>query len=214
MALTGAVYHGSVRTGLSENRTRNRLDSVEIQQARTNQSFPNAAARNKLYAVDTTALYVEHNEALIRYLTNLTGDRDSAADAAQEAFARLLSQPPARSDNLRAWLYTVATNVVRDGWKKQQTALRLVQSADDVPMAAPPPDPHALVEKKERQQLARRVLDKLSLRDRTVLLMREEGFSHREIAEAVDTTTKSVGTLIARALRKFATELESVGSPI
>ena len=165
-----------------------------------------------MYAVDLNALYLEHNEALTRYLTRLTGDRDSAADAAQEAYSRLLSQPPARDDNLRAWLYTVATNVVRDGWKKQQTALRLVKSQDAVPTAASAPDPHDLVERKECRQAVRQVLDRLSVKDRTILLMREEGFSHKEIAAAVDTTTKSVGTMIARALRKLASELDAAGT--
>lgn len=51
-------------------------------------------------------------------------------------------------------------------------------------------------------------MDRLSERDRTVLLMREEGFRHREIADAVGTTTKSVGTMIARALEKLAGELD------
>jgi RNA polymerase sigma factor (sigma-70 family) len=162
--------------------------------------------------VDLNALYLEHNEALTRYLTRLTGDRDSAADAAQEAYSRLLSHPPARDDNLRAWLYTVATNVVRDGWKKQQTALRLVQNQEGVPSAAMSPDPHDVLERTERQQTVRKVLERLSERDRTVLLMREEGFSHKEIAAAIDTTTKSVGTMIARALRKFAKELEATGT--
>jgi DNA-directed RNA polymerase specialized sigma24 family protein len=37
--------------------------------------------------------------------------------------------------------------------------------------------------------------------------MREEGFAHREIAEAVDTTTGSIGTIVARALDKLAAEL-------
>jgi RNA polymerase sigma factor (sigma-70 family) len=106
----------------------------------------------------------------------------------------------------------VATNVVRDGWKKQQTALRLVKDQEDVQLATAPPNPHDVVEQTERQQMVRQVLDRLSERDRTVLLMREEGFSHKEIAEAVDTTTKSVGTMIARALRKFAKELEAAGS--
>ena len=41
-----------------------------------------------------------------------------------------------------------------------------------------------------------------------MLLMREEGFSHREIAEAVGTTTGSVGTMIARALDKLAARLQ------
>jgi DNA-directed RNA polymerase specialized sigma24 family protein len=53
----------------------------------------------------------------------------------------------------------------------------------------------------------RRALAALSERDRTALLMREEGFSHEEIAAAVGTTTKSVGTVVARALRKLAAEL-------
>ena len=165
-----------------------------------------------MYAVDLNTLYLEHNDALNRYLLRLTGDRDSAADAAQEAYSRLLSQPPARDDNLRAWLFTVATNVVRDGWKKQQTALRLVGNQAATPTANSAPDPHELVERKERQAVVRKVLDRLSIRDRTVLLMREEGFSHKEIAVAVDTTTKSVGTMIARALRKFASELDAVGT--
>jgi DNA-directed RNA polymerase specialized sigma24 family protein len=47
----------------------------------------------------------------------------------------------------------------------------------------------------------------LGEKERTVLLMREEGFSHREIADAVGTTTGSVGTMIARALDKLAAEL-------
>jgi DNA-directed RNA polymerase specialized sigma24 family protein len=37
--------------------------------------------------------------------------------------------------------------------------------------------------------------------------MREEGFSHREIAQAVGTTTGSVGTMVARALDKLSAAL-------
>jgi RNA polymerase sigma factor (sigma-70 family) len=59
----------------------------------------------------------------------------------------------------------------------------------------------------ERRKVVRAALDRLSLKDRTLLLMREEGFSHHEIARAVGTTTKSVGSMIARALKKLSTEL-------
>ena len=40
--------------------------------------------------------------------------------------------------------------------------------------------------------------------------MREEGFTHAEIAEAIGSTTKSVGTLLTRALLKSAKHLEEV----
>jgi len=57
------------------------------------------------------------------------------------------------------------------------------------------------------ERAVRAALDALTEKERTVLLMREEGFAHREIAEAVGTTTGSVGTMIARALDKLAERL-------
>jgi DNA-directed RNA polymerase specialized sigma24 family protein len=41
-----------------------------------------------------------------------------------------------------------------------------------------------------------------------MLLMREEGFTHQEIAAAAGTTTKSVGTMVARALNRLAEQLD------
>ncbi len=66
-------------------------------------------------------------------------------------------------------------------------------------------------EQKPRQQAeqaqdvaaVRRALDGLDARDRELLLMREEGFSYREMAEALDIPEASVGTLLARAKRAF-----------
>ncbi len=167
-----------------------------------------------LYAVDLNALFAAHHDALLRYLTRLTGDPDQAADAAQESYLRLLRQPPARADNLRAWLFTVATNVVRDDWKKQRHAVALFQAPSRAPHVDAPPTPLEQLERDERRQFVREMLLKLSTKDRTVLLMREEGFSHKEIAEAVGTTTGSVGTMIARALRKLANELAQVAGTL
>jgi DNA-directed RNA polymerase specialized sigma24 family protein len=53
----------------------------------------------------------------------------------------------------------------------------------------------------------RKALDQLSERERTLLLMREEGFSHEEMAKATGTTTKSVGTMLVRAFRKLSLQL-------
>jgi RNA polymerase sigma-70 factor (ECF subfamily) len=164
--------------------------------------------------VDLDALFAAHHDALLRYLTRLTGDPDQAADAAQESYLRLLRQPPARADNLRAWLFTVATNVVRDDWKKRRHAVALSHAPSRAPQAEAPPNQQEQLERDERRQLVRQMLQQLSSRDRTVLLMREEGFSHKEIAEAVGTTTGSVGTLIARALKKLANELAQVAGTL
>jgi len=157
--------------------------------------------------VNVQHLFTEHYDALYRYLVRLTGDADSAADATQEAFVRLIERPP-HDSQVRAWLFRVATNLVRDESRVRRRRLELLsEAADRAPLGDQPLAPDSELESKERRLMVRSALERLSLKERTVLLMREQGFSHQEIAEAVDTTTKSVGSMIARALQKLSVEL-------
>lgn len=154
--------------------------------------------------LDVGALFREHNDELYRYLVRLTDDETLARDAVQHAFLRLLETPP-DDDNVRAWLYRVATNVVRDWGRNEQRHRRLLEERSDwVPVANREPQPDVAYESNEIQRRIRASLDGLSERDRTILLMREEGFPHRDIAKAVDTTTASIGTMIARALQRLS----------
>jgi RNA polymerase sigma factor (sigma-70 family) len=157
--------------------------------------------------VDVEKIFDAHYDVLLRYLVRLTGDPDLAADVAQETFIRLVERRPDERQ-LRGWLFRVATNLVRDTSRVQRRRLELLQQSGELlGVGASTPDPERTLELKERRQVVRTALDALSLRDRTLLLMREEGFTHREMAEAVGTTTKSVGSMIARALNKLALEL-------
>jgi len=61
----------------------------------------------------------------------------------------------------------------------------------------------------EEIQRVRRALEVLSQRDREMLLLRQEGFSYREIAEVAGVSHRSVGTILARALQRFAAELSN-----
>jgi len=157
--------------------------------------------------MDTARLYVEHHASLYRYLVRLTGDTDLADDAAQETFARLVARPP-RDENPRAWLFTVATNLVRGWSNRRKRRSRLLEAGSArIPSADPPRDPAAAAEAEASRNAVRKALAALSDRERTILLMREEGFTHREISAVVGTTTGSVGTMIARALDKLAEHL-------
>lgn len=145
--------------------------------------------------------------ALYRYYHRLTGDADAAEDAAQEAFVRMYSHavegPPAA---LRVWLFRAATNFIRDRYRVDENRRRLLEKHPVTPGA--PPDPARETERKEDVEEVRRVLEGLSDRDRELLLMRAEGFSYREMAEAVGVKNASVGTLLARAERRFADEYQ------
>lgn len=152
-----------------------------------------------------TELFRNHHDALYRYLVRLSGDADVAADAAQEAFVRLLdhaSMGPAE----RAWLFKVGTNCVLEARRTAARRGRLLGGRGERTMADAPRDPHATVEADERRRVVMAALARLSDKERVAVLMREEGFAHREIADAVGTTTGSVGTLLARALARLARE--------
>src|SRR5262249_23795678 len=148
-------------------------------------------------------LFERHHEALYRYLVRLSGDADVAADAAQEAFVRLLERPPA-SPVERAWLFKVGTNFVVEGRRTAARRERLLDGGVERTMADSPRDPHANLEADERRRAVIAALSRLSDKERIAILMREEGFTHREIADAVGTTTGSVGTLLARTLERLA----------
>ncbi|WP_394937975.1 sigma-70 family RNA polymerase sigma factor [Psychromicrobium sp. YIM B11713] len=66
------------------------------------------------------ALYESHAADLERFVTRLTGDHKQAEDIIQEALFRAWQRPEvlARPEAaVRAWLFTVARNLVVDHWR-------------------------------------------------------------------------------------------------
>lgn len=147
------------------------------------------------------ALYERLQPSLLRYLERLTGDEDMAQDVAQEAFLRLFRRRELDGDDARLWIFTVATNLVRDHGRAVVRRQRLLSARPVLPGAPAAPDVEA--ERSESVAKVREALSQLSERDQRLLLMREEGFRYQEMAEAVGVAPGSVGTLIARALKRF-----------
>jgi RNA polymerase sigma factor (sigma-70 family) len=70
-------------------------------------------------------------------------------------------------------------------------------------MADAEPSPEDDVLAAERRTLVRHALGTMQPRDRTLLLLREEGYSYRELAVVLALNESSVGTLLARAKSAF-----------
>jgi RNA polymerase sigma-70 factor, ECF subfamily len=156
---------------------------------------PSAAA-----SVDYDALFRKLYPSLFRYLHRMTGDSDAADDIAQESFVRLLGRSMPE-DEARLWLFTVATNLFRDSARTSKRRERLLAVRPWTPNALPRPD--ETLERTSTVARVREALAKLSERDRQMLLMREEGFRYDEIARVAAVAPGSVGTLLARAARRF-----------
>jgi len=160
-------------------------------------------------AVDYDALFRRLYPSLFRYLHRLTGEADAADDIAQESFVRLLGREMPE-DEARLWLFTVATNLFRDGARTRKRRERLLAVRPWTPTALPRPDEAA--ERAATVKAVRGALDTLAERDRQMLLMREEGFRYDEIAKVVGVAPGSVGTLLARAARRFVAAWDNGGN--
>jgi RNA polymerase sigma-70 factor, ECF subfamily len=157
---------------------------------------------------DVERLFHLYHDPLVRYLTRRLGDRDWAEEVAQETFLRALRQE--RLTNERAWLFAVATNLVRDEARKDARRRKhLALLAEQERESAVEPEPTS-VERAEEAALARRAVESLAERDRLALLMREEGLDYGEIAEALGLSPGSVGTTLARARRRLVEAYEAL----
>ena len=147
--------------------------------------------------------------ALFRWLDRYSGDASLASDTAQETFVRLYDRGSMPVD-VGAWLVSVALNLVRDEHRRIARRRRLLlrrSVSDTMADAAPSPEDDVLAV--ERRVLVRRTLDRLSERERAMLLLREEGYSYRELALALDVTESGVGTMLARAREAFREAYET-----
>jgi RNA polymerase sigma factor (sigma-70 family) len=160
--------------------------------------------------MDFDTIFDRHYPELARYCQRLMGDRDAAEDIAQESMVRLFDHQVAGSEEgLRAWLFKTATHLVRDRYRVDRNRVRLL--AEHPVRPSTPESPELRLERAEARDHARAALDALAPRDREILLMRYSGFSYREIAESIEVSPTSVGTLLARAERRFAKVVTEAG---
>ncbi|CAN5667078.1 sigma-70 family RNA polymerase sigma factor [soil metagenome] len=160
---------------------------------------------------DVDRLFRTYNAQLVRYLTRRLGDSDLAEEVAQETFVRAMRQD--EITNERPWLFAVATNLLRDAARRQERerkhltllAAESRESSEDADVEA-----ELSVERLRQSATARRALGALGDRDRSALLMKEEGLSYPEIAEALDLSPGSVGTTLARARRRLVEAYEEL----
>jgi RNA polymerase sigma-70 factor (ECF subfamily) len=144
--------------------------------------------------------YQRSAPALRAYLVRVSGNAALADDLLQESYLRFLcaSRPEGGEVNYRRYLYRIATNLLRDHWRKPRAAC-----LEDVPerllMAR---DGLSSIESRATLNPA---LAQMRPRERQLLwLAHAEGYSHREISEITGLNAAGIRLLLFRARRKIA----------
>lgn len=150
-------------------------------------------------------LFRDHYPTVARKLNALVGDRALAEDLAQEVFVRLYRSPPDDLACAGAWLHRVLTRIAYDHLRKRSSERNLLEREQQrLEMEAKAtPSNEAIAIQNWEKDVVRQVLQKLSERDRTALLLKEQGYSYAEIGRFLNVNPKIVGSLLARAAERF-----------
>ena len=161
--------------------------------------------------------YYPRVRSFVSYLTN---GRSNAEDLTQEVFARALGAL-GRFDGSRGgsyrfepWLLRIAKNLVIDEARRRVHQPE-VTDPSELPEIEPAPVSSDNVWDSVSQQLStstvKAVLQRLPLRQRTVLVLREiEEMAYADIAQVVGTNVRGVEATLRRARARFRVEVASV----
>lgn len=144
----------------------------------------------------------------LRQAWRMLGDRAEAEDVAQDAMLRLWQKAGdwrAGEARVSTWLYRVVHNLCIDRVRRRRPTV----AVEDVPEPVDP-EPSVLV-RMARSETGRAVaaaITELPPRQRQAIVLRHfEGWSNPRIGEALDCSVEAVESLLARARRALAAQL-------
>ncbi len=151
------------------------------------------------------AFYDRTARSLWNYLSRMTCDAQVADDLLQESYYRFLRTRGhwESESHRRAYLFQIATNLVRDGRRRARRWHTVPLPDHD--QSTIPATGGDLAEASVRRTDLRRAMDRLRPRERALLwLAYAQGHPHTEIAQTLGVKTGSVKLLLFRARRKLA----------
>ncbi|SDV47340.1 sigma-70 family RNA polymerase sigma factor [Chitinasiproducens palmae] len=150
------------------------------------------------------SLYVDHHSWLQGWLYRRLGNLEQAADIAQDTFVRLLTtdSAPATLEQPRAFLTTVARNLVSNLWRREKLERAYLDALAQLPE-------QTVLSEEQRALLFEtlcqidRLLDGLpAIVKRAFLLSQLEGRTHAEVADALGVSVPTVKRYLIKALEQ------------
>jgi RNA polymerase sigma factor (sigma-70 family) len=158
---------------------------------------------------DFDRLFDEPAEPLLKFLIYRTGDRGLAEDLVADTFERALRKRSLfdrRRGTEKAWLYTIATNLLRDGARRREVEERAyTATAVHEPVLV---GGDGGLSRFEARATVMEALETLSGEEREAVALRfGADLTVPEIAKVLDQPLTTVEGRVYRALRKLRNEL-------
>jgi RNA polymerase sigma-70 factor, ECF subfamily len=176
---------------------------VEVERAATS-PFDGQAA--------VIAAFENYHAEIYNFLRRSTRDDSAAEDLVQEAYLRLTREVSVgrAPDNMRAWLYRVASNLAISRGRRRTTVVAwMSRYGRDTELSDVSSE--SVVLGRVRTPGLDAAMAALPADARTALLLSAEGFSGEEIAAAIGRSHAATRTLLSRARVRVRLDLERHG---
>ncbi len=155
------------------------------------------------------AIYNEMSGRIFAYALGMLGDHDSACDIVSETFYKAALEPDFTNDdfNYRPWLFRVATNVMRNVFRRFfNRFLRFSNHVLD--SYADKSDVSRKAEKNEELGELSKALSKLDAKDREVVYLKYyEEMDYSAISQVIGIPVGTVASRLSRAIGRLSYEL-------
>ena len=155
--------------------------------------------------------FTDHQREVFSFTLHGTRDPEAAEDITQETFLRLFREVEAgrTPDNIRAWLYRVASNLVVTRGRKATVATRWMRAI--ARQETTHESPERITLRREATTALEAALATMPHEASVALLLAAQGFSGREIGEAIGRSEAATRTMLCRARLQLRQRLDPPG---
>ncbi|HTX52237.1 MAG TPA: RNA polymerase sigma factor [Candidatus Baltobacteraceae bacterium] len=159
------------------------------------------------------AVVSTHHEEIHRYLRRMIGRQDGADDLSQETFLRAYRayQALPSDANVRAWLFSIATNLAKNHYRaetRRRRAYAELRTAESQIAGSAEAEAAA----REAGRVIESIVGRLPLKQRAAFTQRKiHGLEYEEIGQSLGCSAESARAHVFQALKKVRQALGSHG---
>lgn len=160
------------------------------------------------------AMVATHHGEIYRYVLRTTGRTSDADDLSQETFLRAYRayRVLPGDANVRAWLFTIATNLCRNHFRDQKRRRLAYEAAGAALVASDGADPHKMAASREVGATIEAVVGRLPFKQRVAFVQRKlHELDYAAIGQSLHCSPESARAHVFQALRKIRQVLDGSG---
>lgn len=158
-------------------------------------------------------LFDRYHRRLYGFLFHMTYQREASEDMVQQVFYKMLKYRHTftGSGEFVHWMYSVARNTLKDGFKAKKNQVRHENIEDIAEQHSGEITPEEQLEKKQAKAVLYKAMEKLSDDHREILtLSRFQELKYSEIAEILDIKEGAVKARVHRAIAELKNIYEKI----